>query len=172
MGDRICVMKDGNIMQVDEPLKLYNDPQNMFVASFIGSPPMNFFPGACFEDGDSHYFAEDPSEDGEAFTLKLEGHMVSAAKKQGTQPAVFGVRPEDIEVSGEKSESSITAIIDVAEPMGAETYLYLNTPTGRAFIAKVQAEHAFAIGQTVHLKFNQERTALFDQASENVVKGA
>ncbi|MGE9296031.1 MAG: ABC transporter ATP-binding protein, partial [Puniceicoccales bacterium] len=52
MGDRICVMKDGNIMQVDEPLNLYNKPQNLFVAGFIGSPPMNFFYGSCAsEDG-------------------------------------------------------------------------------------------------------------------------
>ncbi len=169
MGDRICVMKDGEIMQVDDPLTLYNNPQNMFVAGFIGSPPMNFFPGACIEEGGSVYFAEAPTNQGEAFTLKLEGHMAEAARKQGDKPAVFGVRPEHIEVSDTKSETSIDAVIDVAEPMGAETFLYLNTLSGQAFIAKVEANHAFDIGQTVHLKFNQERAALFDQESENVI---
>ncbi|WP_269522654.1 ABC transporter ATP-binding protein [Coraliomargarita parva] len=171
MGDRICVMKDGNIMQVDEPLKLYNDPQNMFVAGFIGSPPMNFFHGSCIEKGGSSYFAEEASTRGQAFTLKLEGHLVAAAKKQGNKPAVFGVRPEHIEVSESSGGDSIEAVIDVAEPMGSETYLYLNTLSGKSFIAKVHAEHAFKIGQQVHLSFNQERAALFDQASENVVKG-
>ncbi len=167
MGDRICVMKDGNIMQVDEPLKLYNEPKNMFVAGFIGSPPMNFFHGKCVEASGSIYFEEEGNKS--PFRLKLQNHMLAAAKKQGNQPAVFGVRPEHITVSDTVGEDSIEAVIDVAEPMGAETYLYLNTLSGRSFIAKVEAEHAFNIGQNVHLKFNQERTALFDQESEEVV---
>lgn len=96
--------------------------------------------------------------------------MVEAAKKQGSKPSVFGVRPEHIEVSASSGEDSIEAVIDVAEPMGAETYLYLNTLARKSFIAKVEAEHAFKIGQTVHLVFNQERAALFDQETENVVK--
>lgn len=167
MGDRICVMKDGNIMQVDEPLRLYNEPQNMFVAGFIGSPPMNFFYGKCVEENGSTYFAEEGNHS--PFHLKLQQHMVTAAKKQGNKPAVLGVRPEHIAVSETAGEDSIEAIIDVAEPMGAETYLYLNTLSGCSFIAKVEAEHAFDIGQHVHLKFNQQRAALFDRESENVI---
>lgn len=169
MGDRICVMKDGNIMQVDEPLKLYNEPQNMFVAGFIGSPPMNFFSGQCVEQAGESYFVEDG--DSTAFKLKLSGHLTAAAKRQGSRPSVFGIRPEHMEVSDTKGEDSIDAVIDVAEPMGSETYLYLNTLSGRSFVAKVEAERAFKIGQTIHLKFNQERAALFDQETENVVKG-
>ncbi|WPJ96462.1 ABC transporter ATP-binding protein [Coraliomargarita algicola] len=171
MGDRICVMKDGNIMQVDEPLQLYNDPQNMFVAGFIGSPPMNFFPGSLQLDGGYAYFTE--AEEGgneQPFKIRLEPHLKAIAAKQGTQPAVFGVRPEHIEVSDTKGADSIDAVLDVSEPMGAETYLYLNTLAGRSFIAKVEADHAFKVGQTVHLKFNQERVALFDQATEQVLK--
>ncbi|WP_269523140.1 ABC transporter ATP-binding protein [Coraliomargarita parva] len=167
MGDRICVMKDGNIMQVDEPLKLYNDPQNMFVAGFIGSPPMNFFSGNCIEQGNTQFFAEEGGST--AFKLRLEGHLIDAARQQGSKPAVFGVRPEHIEVSANSGDDSIEAIIDVAEPMGAETYLYLNTLSGKSFIAKVEAEHAFKIGQKVHLRFNQERAALFDRESENKI---
>jgi multiple sugar transport system ATP-binding protein len=169
MGDRICVMKDGNIMQVDEPLKLYNEPKNMFVAGFIGSPPMNFFPGICVTEGSNSFFNEAPEKDGLPFRLKLDAHLQSIATKQGDQATVFGVRPEHIEVSDVKGDDSIEAVIDVSEPMGAETYLYLNTLTGRPFIAKVAAEHSFKIGQHVHLKFNQEHVALFDQASENVL---
>lgn len=169
MGDRICVMKDGDIMQVAEPLDLYNKPENMFVAGFIGSPPMNFFPGVCIDKNGSTYFEEEPASKGEAFTLKLEGNMVRAAESQGSKPSVFGIRPEHIEVSATTSETSIDAVIDVAEPMGAETYLYLKTPTNRSFIAKVQADHAFKIGQSVHLQFDQHRAALFDQESEKVI---
>ncbi|WPJ95197.1 sn-glycerol-3-phosphate ABC transporter ATP-binding protein UgpC [Coraliomargarita algicola] len=167
MGDRICVMKDGNIMQVDEPLQLYNNPKNMFVAGFIGSPPMNFFDGKCVEANGTTYFEE--AGETEPFRLALKGQLLSAAQKQGTKSAVFGVRPEHITVSDTIGEDSIAAIIDVSEPMGAETYLYLNTLAGHSFIAKVEAEHAFKIGQTVHLKFNQERAALFDRESENLI---
>ena len=168
MGDRICVMKDGNIMQVDEPLTLYNHPENMFVAGFIGSPPMNFFSGQCVEQAGEWFFAEEGNS--KAFKVNLADSLIAAAKKQGTRPTVFGVRPEHMEVSATKGAGSIDAVIDVAEPMGSETYLYLNTLSGRSFIAKVEAEHAFEIGQTIHLTFKQERAVLFDQETENVVK--
>ncbi|WP_309397922.1 ABC transporter ATP-binding protein [Cerasicoccus maritimus] len=170
MGDRICVMKDGNIMQVDEPLKLYNDPQNMFVASFIGSPPMNFFSGHCIEENSAHYFVESGSKQGAPFKVRLIHRLAQAARKQNNRPTVFGVRPENIQISEVAGDETIEATIDVAEPMGAESYLYLNTPTGKSFIAKVEANHVFNIGQSVHLRFNQERAALFDEETEAVVK--
>ncbi|WPJ96083.1 sn-glycerol-3-phosphate ABC transporter ATP-binding protein UgpC [Coraliomargarita algicola] len=169
MGDRICVMKDGNIMQVDEPLKLYNDPQNMFVAGFIGSPPMNFFHGVCTEQDGKIYFIEKGAT-GDGFQIELQDKLAVLARKHGNGPIVLGVRPEDMVVSGSKGSDSIDAEIDVSEPMGAETYLYLITPGGNHFIAKVPADHAFNMRQTVHLKCNQERSTFFDPETENVVK--
>jgi multiple sugar transport system ATP-binding protein len=170
MGDRICVMKDGNIMQVDEPLNLYNKPQNMFVAGFIGSPPMNFFEGRCSQENGKTYFIEQASESGAPFKLELQdAGILAAAKQQGDKPTVFGVRPEHIQFSENKTADSIEAFIDVSEPMGAETYLYLNTTSGRSFIAKVAADKTFRLRQSVNLKFNQSRAALFDQATEQVI---
>ena len=166
MGDRICVMKDGNIMQVAEPLKLYNDPDNMFVAGFIGSPPMNFFPGTFTREGDELCFAEAPETAGEAFTLKLASALHAAARGHGDKPAVLGIRPEHIEVTEESEAQAIRALVDVAEPMGAETYLYLNTPTGRSFVAKVHANHNFKIGQMLNLRFDPDQVALFDAETE------
>jgi len=171
MGDRICVMKDGNIMQVAEPLDLYNEPENMFVAGFIGSPPMNFFPGTFTKDGDRSYFQE-TVESGESAPFRVElnaGHR-EIANKHGNKPVTLGIRPENITVSDTASEECIDAVIDVAEPMGAETYLYLNTPSGRFFIAKVEATHAFGLGQTVHLNFDQDHIRYFDSESELVLK--
>jgi len=169
MGDRICVMKDGIIMQVDEPLALYNDPQNMFVAGFIGSPPMNFFHGACEEQDGKLYFVEAGSS-GNGFRLELQTGLIAAARKYSKRSVVLGVRPENMTVSDSKGTDSTSAVIDVSEPMGAETYLYLNTLNGNPYIAKVAADHAFTMGQTVHLKFNQERSSLFDPETGNVIK--
>jgi multiple sugar transport system ATP-binding protein len=170
MGDRICVMKDGNIMQVDEPLNLYNKPQNMFVAGFIGSPPMNFFKGHCSEENGKTYFVEQASNDGKPFKLELTNQAIlKSAQKQGSKPAVLGVRPEHIEVTEAKTDDSIEAILDVSEPMGAETFLYLDTQSGSHFIAKVTAEHTFKTHKSVHLSFDQSRVALFDLESEVVI---
>ncbi|WP_269542539.1 ABC transporter ATP-binding protein [Cerasicoccus fimbriatus] len=169
MGDRICVMKDGHIMQVDEPLALYNHPQNLFVAGFIGSPPMNFFNGHCVIENGSAFFVENPVNGSPGFRLKLHDRLRSAAAKQSARPTVLGIRPEHIQVTSESSVGSITATIDVSEPIGAETYLYLNTPAPHAFIARVEADHAFSVGGSVHLSFDPQRIALFDQETEQVV---
>jgi multiple sugar transport system ATP-binding protein len=167
MGDRICVMKDGKIMQVAEPLALYNDPDNIFVAGFIGSPPMNFFPGKFVTAGGNVLFVEDPAGSGDAFTLALDPALHAAARRNAERSSILGIRPEDIEVADGSGPAGIRAVIDVSEPMGAETYLYLNTPTGRPFVAKVNADHRFEIGQCVGLRFKPHRVALFDAESEN-----
>jgi len=171
MGDRICVMKDGNIMQVDEPLALYNKPQNMFVAGFIGSPPMNFFPGTFESDGELAYFVEDKG-DGDAlpFRISLKSQQRAMAKAHGSKPVTLGIRPEHISVADKESENSIAAVIDVAEPMGSETYLYLNTKSGRFFIARVEAVNPFKLGQEVHLEFATDHISLFDSETEQVLK--
>ncbi|WP_309382568.1 ABC transporter ATP-binding protein [Cerasicoccus frondis] len=170
MGDRICVMKDGHIMQVDEPLALYNHPQNLFVAGFIGSPPMNFFNGHCVIENGGAFFVENSVNGAPGFRLKLHDSLRNAAAKQSTRATVLGIRPEHIQVTSESSVGSIMAVIDVSEPMGAETYLYLNTPAAHAFIARVEADHAFSVGGSVHLSFDSERIALFDQETEQALQ--
>ncbi|MGE9296130.1 MAG: ABC transporter ATP-binding protein, partial [Puniceicoccales bacterium] len=169
MGDRICVMKDGHIMQVDEPLQLYNNPQTLFVAGFIGSPPMNFFSGHCIIENCSAFFVESSVSGAPGFRLKLDERFHQAAGNQSARATILGIRPEHIEVTNNASEGSIAATIDVSEPMGSETFLYLNTGAQTAFIARVEANHAFTIGETVHLRFEPEKIALFDQATEQVL---
>jgi len=168
MGDRICVMKDGNIMQVDGPLNLYNKPQNMFVAGFIGSPPMNFFKGTIVKDGTGTSFLEE-SASGPGFSLKLDDRLIAASEKGSSQSVYLGVRPEDIEGASISDSAEIEAVIDVAEPMGAETFLYLKTPGGHDFIAKVQATHSFKLGERIHVRFDLARCHLFDSKTENVL---
>src|SRR5690606_14005179 len=95
MGDRICVMKDGRIMQVAEPLELYNHPANLFVAGFIGSPPMNIFKGTVKSGAQGIEFVE-TAKQGTPLTIPLNGALAAKAAAVLNKPIVFGIRPEDI----------------------------------------------------------------------------
>ncbi len=153
MGDRIVVMKDGVIQQVAEPLDLYNNPVNQFVAGFIGSPPMNFFTGTLEGLGNKMFFNEG------TFTMPLdEAYARKVADRLGRK-IVFGIRPEDIAES--KDGSGVSATVEVVEPMGAETYLYLNTGTHN-FIARVGATHTAAVSRKIAATFNMSKTHFFD----------
>src|SRR5438445_506441 len=126
MGDRICVMKDGMIMQVNKPLEIYNKPANKFVASFIGSPPMNFMDVQVVRRG-RHFSLEEGK-----FTLELLPAMEEAVSPYAGQTVTLGIRPEDIYdkvYAGNISTEGRTAIctVEVVEPMGSEVLLYLNT---------------------------------------------
>jgi len=125
MGTRIVVMKDGYIQQVDAPLKLYNEPRNLFVAGFLGSPPMNFIKGTLQGKEGAITFKE---VEGGVVTLSL-GDRKSALPYLGKE-IILGVRPEncDLVPAGKApSENSFQAVVDIVEPMGAETYFYLQT---------------------------------------------
>src|SRR5690606_19404523 len=98
MGDRICVMKDGNIMQVAQPLELYNHPANMFVAGFIGSPPMNFFKGKLQRSGNHVVFVETNTR-GNPIKVELNDTLASKASAYIDKEVVFGIRPEDAQDS-------------------------------------------------------------------------
>lgn len=173
MGDRICVMKDGNIMQVDEPLQLYNHPQNMFVAGFIGSPPMNFFKGRLVGEGNKLKFVEDNAA-GSAIEITLDDRLSRIGAAYKDKAIVFGIRPEDIadilEITNPDPATCIKAQIEVAEPMGSETYLYLDTG-GHSFIARVHSNAKFEIGNQAEVCIKLERAHLFDPETEKVLVG-
>lgn len=155
MGDRIVVMKDGVIQQVAAPLEIYNSPANQFVAGFIGSPPMNFFKGRLEAANNSISFNEG------SFSVTLPEQLASKVAGRVGQEIVFGIRPEDI---AEDAAGAVTAKVEVVEPMGAETYIYLNT--GRhSFIARVGATHTAAAGHSVTATFDAEKAHLFDPQS-------
>ncbi|MCF6177078.1 MAG: sn-glycerol-3-phosphate ABC transporter ATP-binding protein UgpC [Victivallaceae bacterium] len=164
MGDRICVMKDGLIQQIADPITLYDKPTNLFVASFIGTPPMNLFEGDLSQAGNKLRFKEDTFE----FDLPTEWQekMADYVGKKIT----FGIRPEDIgsEQATDKNFPMIKAVIEVVEPMGAETYLYLNTGT-HPFIARVDAHLNFKVGQEVELPLYMPKAHVFNTETENLV---
>ena len=170
MGDRICVMKDGRIMQVAEPMELYNHPANLFVAGFIGSPPMNFIRGAVERVGDALSFVEKAQDKVGARLLLGEKFRRLKAADIG-RPLVLGIRPEDLaEVSSQPSgQAAIETRVEVCEPLGAETFLYATTGS-TSVVARIPATRRFSPGETVKLQPNLERAHLFDSETESVLE--
>ncbi len=167
MGDRICVMKDGRVQQVAEPLEIYNRPANMFVAGFIGSPPMNFFGGTIVDRRGVLYFSESKTSlgAGQIFLPLEESRARHLAGRLG-QPIVLGVRPEDIEermlLPQAAPEHSFTATVDVIEPMGAETYLYLNSGA-HSFIARSRSQLQLVRQEVVEMVIDSKKVHFFDE---------
>jgi multiple sugar transport system ATP-binding protein len=168
MGDRICVMNAGEIIQTDEPLALYNQPKTLFTAGFIGSPPMNLFRGTLRGNGDAVQFIE-AGNNGSALTLVLPDALTRRARGRLDRAVVFGVRPEDVHhAPADIGGASAEVKVDLAEPMGAETFLHLTTGA-TSFIARVGSNDRHRTGETVRIKFNLDRAHLFDAETEQVL---
>ena len=159
MGDRICVMKDGIIQQVAVPLELYNRPANLFVAGFIGSPPMNFFRGRVT----GNTFEGDDSSN----TSVTVPHNPARAASAAGRAVVLGIRPEDV-METTANESGVDALVETVEPMGAETFLHLTTGS-TAFIARVRPDSPAVRGGRIRVKFTPEKIRLFDAATEQAL---
>ena len=164
MGQRIVVLKDGVAQQIDTPLALYNNPKNLFVASFLGSPPMNLINGKLKSGpADSVIFTE--SGEG-VLELTLPGRP--GAKSWAGKEIVLGVRPESIKLAEGPAKtpgSRFQAVVDLIEPMGAETNFYLQTG---AHTIICRCETPGDLRETGHrLQFDMDtaKAHLFDPAS-------
>jgi len=163
MGTRIVVMKDGIIQQVDAPLRLYNEPDNLFVAGFLGSPPMNFIRGTLRGSPGALIFKE---ADGGAVELKL-GSRPAADAHIGKE-VTLGVRPEDCGIvpqTGALPENTFQAVADIVEPMGAETYFHLQTGPHTVISRSRAAADQSEAGHRLRFAIDAARTHLFDPAS-------
>ncbi len=164
MGDRICVMRDGVVMQVADPLTLYRRPQNLFVAGFIGSPPMSLLPGRV-ESRDGRLVFVGDGGDG-ALTVPLTGRLEQLARGRIGRKIVFGLRPEHLNVAGEAAtHAPASCLIEMAEPMGAESILYLKAG-GSSLIGRVPGEHLYKKGEKLTMHLHLEKAHLFDAESE------
>ena len=175
MGDRIVVMKDGVIQQVDEPLTLYDNPKNMFVAGFIGSPPMNFFKGTIEQRQGALWFVEQTTHDiggRRGFATRINDDMANKLAGHMGQAVVFGSRPEDINdqqhASFAQPDQSASATVEVVEPMGAEIYLYLNSGSHN-FVARVNPHEKASVGQKLDMAFDMRKCHFFDFQTEQVI---
>ncbi len=162
LGERIVVMKDGIIQQVDTPLNLYRRPENKFVAGFIGTPAMNLFPGTLVRDGGLKFEADELSLNlPEQLTHGLAGH----AGKQ----VFFGIRPDDVKEVGagpdSTSQCTIELTVQSVEPMGSETILH-GTVGSVALVARVGADLNVQVGACCNLNLDLSKAHFFDGESE------
>ncbi|MEW6171327.1 MAG: sn-glycerol-3-phosphate ABC transporter ATP-binding protein UgpC, partial [Candidatus Omnitrophota bacterium] len=166
MGDRIAVMKDGVVQQVDEPIAIYDKPKNRFVAGFIGSPPMNFMKGKIIKKDGRIYFDEGK------ILVKLVEEMHKKITPYIGKEVILGIRSEDIYdklfVSSAPPENTVKVSCEVVEPMGSEVYLYLNT--GRHnFIARVGAHNKPPVNQEMDLVFDMSKVHFFDKDTQETI---
>ncbi|MEL6596298.1 MAG: sn-glycerol-3-phosphate ABC transporter ATP-binding protein UgpC [Pseudomonadota bacterium] len=148
LADKIVVLRAGRIEQVGAPMDLYRDPDNRFVAGFIGSPAMNFLDGQITAGG-----VEVP---GLKDTVKLPVTMPSA----GTQVQI-GLRPEHLLMT-----KGDTHRVELTEALGGVSYAYLVTPTGEKIIVEERGDERSKIGDTVGLSFETDRAMLFNAQTE------
>ena len=174
MGDRIVVMKDGVVQQVDEPIPLYDHPHNLFVAGFIGSPPMNFIKGVIEQRQNALWFVEkmaDGSKNG-ALAMRIGEPQAGKIANWIGKPVVFGLRPEDINdrrrVANPNPGHCVSATVEVVEPMGAETHLCLSTGN-HSFMARVTGHERVRVNQHLDVVFEMSKCHFFDAQTEKAI---
>ncbi len=166
LGDRIVVMKNGKILQISDPVNIYENPSNKFVAGFIGSPPMNFLSGTIAAQNGNYFFQD------RGIKLRLlPQHHAKIAPFRG-KPVLFGIRPEDIYdkifAQDARPEFTITATVDMVEPMGSEIYLYLNAGNN-AFVARVSNQDTATVNQDLQVVFDMSKAHFFDPQTEEAI---
>ena len=166
MGDRIVVMRDGRIQQVGSPTELYEQPKNTYVASFIGSPPMNFLEGRI--DGDRILLPAEKATPGE------NGAIRQALAGAPAPEITLGIRPEHILLSDEPATAdafSISGAVDTVEPLGHTTLVRAKTASERVLNVLLAGKVRLHEGQAVHATFPADRVYLFDRKSEQSLLG-
>ncbi len=163
MATRIAVMNKGVLQQLDSPQNLYDRPGNLFVAGFIGSPAMNFFPAKIRKQDGALYV------DSGGFNVKIPEHRMATYQNFADREVIFGIRPEDIinpmYAPPGISAAPVDAKVDVTELMGNEIFLYL-VNGNNSFVARVDPRTRFAMGEQVKIVFNMENFHIFDPAAD------
>jgi multiple sugar transport system ATP-binding protein len=174
MGSRIAVMRDGKIQQVGEPLEIYDRPRNLFVAGFIGTPPMNFVPAKIERNGGT------PALAAAGFRLPLP----STAGKNGGMPSgtavIVGIRPESLRradpapdgagAEGKPRSGSLSATAEVVEPLGDEVIVHARANEA-LLVCKLDPRDAPRAGDPITLEVDADRIHLFDAATEERLGG-
>ncbi len=167
MGDRIVVMKDGVVQQVDTPLNIYHHPVNRFVAGFIGSPTMNFMSGSITTNGKTVF-----QQDQTSFNVPLP---IPLQKKINTQPGkqvTLGIRPEHIyahKPAEVETVAPFTANVEVVEPVGNEVFVYFSTGSDSNYVARIATDTPPIVGKPFQLLFDTSKVHFFDKETEQTI---
>ena len=168
LGTRIVVLKDGVIMQVDSPIKLYNEPNNLFVAGFIGSPQMNFIDAKCSIEGGKAVLSFDKFK----VALSPEKSKKLADGGYNGKNVLMGIRPDDMGDSARDFDEYKDSVIDVDvtgyELLGSEVILYFHLG-GVSMCAKVDSSTKARFGDHVKLALNPSKIHVFDKETEQTV---
>jgi multiple sugar transport system ATP-binding protein len=165
MGDRVCVLKDGNLMQVDTPRNLYDKPDNVFVAGFIGSPAMNLVDVDLEQDG-AHLGGR---------VLPLPRATMSALSAEGAQTATVGFRPESVRLVGEGEGFPFEVV--VVEELGSDAFAYGTMHTTRSqagdklITLRVDARRPPMKGDTIHVQIDPDEAHVFSTETGRRVSG-
>ncbi|OHV76717.1 ABC transporter ATP-binding protein [Rhizobium sp. LCM 4573] len=159
LADRIAIMKSGVIQQLDDPIRIYNKPKNLFVAGFIGSPSMNFLRGELVEEGGRVVFRT------HGVNFSLDRYEAAEPLRAGRK-VVLGVRPEHITVDGRTGGEVHEAVVDIEEPMGADNLLWLKH-AGHTLSVRIGGARRYAVGAKVELSFDMSLASLFDAETED-----
>ncbi len=165
LGSKVAVMKDGFLLQVDTPLGLYNHPAGRFVGGFIGSPPMNFLDGTLARDGGAVRF------ECKDLTLSLPDDIGRAVREHTGKPVFLGIRPENIHdaalIQGADPANVKTLHADVVEPLGAETLVYLRSPSGGLdIVGRFDTRSNPRVNQDIRVAFDMSKAHVFDHETE------
>ncbi len=166
MGDRIVVMNKGLVQQCADPMTIYDKPVNKFVASFIGSPPINLMTGKVTRTGKKYFFEE------QKFKVKIIDEMTVRMSQYEGKEVIMGIRAEDIYdklfASEASPENTIKAVCEVVEPLGSEVYLYLNSGKHN-FIARVGAHDRPEVNRDMDLVFDMSKVHFFDPQTQETI---
>jgi len=167
MGDRIVVMKDGIIQQVDTPLNIYHNPANKFVAGFIGSPTMNFMPGTIEQNGTLRFVQERSN-----LALPLTADAAKRLQAHVRSRITLGIRPEHIyarKPAGIETVAPIKAHVEVVEPVGNEVFVYFSMGTDAQYVARLATDTPPEVGKPFEFYFDTSKLHFFDQETERAI---
>lgn len=162
LGDRIVVMHEGRVQQIDTPLALYHRPANRFVAGFIGSPAMNFVEGRVTTGaGDGAVF----DAWGGALRVRLGEGVGLPVSVRGGGAVALGVRPEDVHIMDKMDDADATLTLDLVEPMGNELFVYASRG-GQELVARIPPRPLPPEGDAVAVRFEVSKLHFFDATTE------
>ena len=160
MGDRIAILNEGELQQIDGPLECYHQPKNLFVAGFIGSPSMNFL--------SVHH--DDNRLEHEEFSYRISERTVDALG-DASRDLTLGIRPEHVHLADSDEQNAIRTEIEVVEPMGEVTYAYFRIGD-ETYTASIDGEKRIEAGDTINVVFPESKIHVFDGRTGNAVKNS
>jgi len=163
LGDRIAVIRDGRIQQVDRPMVLYDRPANRFVAGFLGSPSMNFVEGRIDTAGGAFFLAGD-------LKLPVPESIASLIGGDSGRSVILGIRPEDVNLASGSGgdQPTVKGRVEVVEPVGNEQLIHV-VVDGHPMVGRLEASAEVRVAEEIRLEIHPERVHFFDAATEETL---